>query len=291
MDKLHTVLLTVARLALAAMLCVTLVIALLCSSLRVVFERGTYTNIAETDAVVSALYTEVLELLESECLFYDLPYDTMKTALSEDTVKTVLTAHVDAAYETLQNGEPLPTITLDSYPFKAAIDSFFNTLPVEERPLDPDASATIATELSQSLSHVMSMGIGNKVLQTAHPLFVRVHRFADTSVWWLFAVIVLTAVSLIPVKATLRQRAYSTTGALFLGSALIAVPTWLFVGLDFPDKLAIGDSALREFVNTVLYTVIDRMNTLVTAAFIVSLLLLIASIVWVVKVNENKTAS
>ena len=290
MDKWQNGLLTVGRFVLAAVLCVALVAALLCFALQTACERGVYIAAAETDAVVSALHTEVLEQLESECLFYDLPYDTMKTALPLDTVKTVVTERASAVHTALATGASLPSVTLSAAPFKTAIDSFFDTLPMEERPLDTDASQTIATELSESLSRVLSMGIGDKVLKTAHPLFARAHRLADMRVWLLLGVFMLAAVGMIPVKTTFRRRAYSTVGALFLGSAITAVPTWLFASLDFPAKLAIGDSALRDFVRTVLYTVIDRMTVIVTIAFIVSAVLLTASVVWLVKDKKQKTA-
>ena len=212
MDKLRNGLLTVGRFVLAAVLCVAVALTVTCVSLRTVFKREAYTEAAATDAMVSALHTEVLEHLESECLFYDLPYDTMQAAISVDTVKTVLNERGSAVYDALSGGTPMPSVTLDSAPFKTAIDSFFDTLPTEERPLDSDASQTIADELTESVSLLMTMGMGDKFLTTAHPLFVRAHRLVDIGAWLWLAVVILTVVSMIPVKSTLRQRAYSTAG-------------------------------------------------------------------------------
>ena len=291
MDKRQNVLLAVGRSLLAVALCVLFAAVMFCLSLKPLFERSVYEKAVATDAVISALHAEVLDHMASECLFYDLPYDTLKTAVPVDMVKTILHERASVVYEALENGAQMSSVIVDPAPFKAAIDSFFNTLPSEERPLDPDASATIAAELAEGVSWVMNMGIGDKLINIVHPLFARAHRFIDMGVWFLFAVIVLAAVSMLPVKTTLRQRAYSTAGALFIGSALVSVPTWLFAGLDFPDKLAIGDSALRELVNTVLYTAIHRMTLVTTTVFIVCAALLTASVVWLVKQKEEKTVS
>ncbi len=283
MAKLQNALLAVGRFVLAAALCTSVVVALLSFSLQTVFEREVYTAAAEADTFVSSLHTEVLEHLESECLFYDLPYDTMSAALPAETVKAAVAERMAAVYDSLCTGEALPSVTLDSAPFKAAIDSFFDTLPVEERPLDPDASQTIAGELAESIGLVMSVGISDKLLATVHPLFAEsspLRQLVDVRVWLLLAVVVLAAVSLIPLKSSVRQRTYSTAGALFIGSALVAVPVWLFAGHDLPSKLAIGDSALREYVNTILNAVIDRMTVITTIAFIVSALLLVVSVTW-----------
>lgn len=293
MAKLQNALLAVGRFVLAAALCASVVVALRSFSLQTVFEREIYTAAAASESFVSSLHAEALEHLESECLFYDLPYDTMSAALPVDTVKAVAAERMAAVYDSLCTGEELPSVTLDPAPFKAAIDSFFETLPVEERPLDPDASQTIAGELAESTALVMSIGISDKLLATAHPLFAdtsSLRRAASMGVWGLLAVIILAAVSLIPFKSTWRQRAYGTASALFIGSAVVAAPMWLFIRLDLPSKIAIGDSALREYVNRVLYTVLDRGNAVATTAFIATAIVLIASVVWIVTEKKQKTA-
>lgn len=286
-------LLSAARFLLAVVLCAAVVCSLLAFSLQAVFDSDVYGEAAETDVFVSALYTEVSEHLESECLFYDLPYDTVIKAMPVQTVQDVSREHITAVYDTLCHGTKLPSVTLDSTPFKRAIDSFFATLPVEERPLDPDASSTIAGELAESTALVMSIGISDKLLSSAHPLFAEaspLRRVAAMGIWALLAVVVLAAVSLFPFKSTLRQRAYGTASTLFVGSALVAVPMWMFAGLDLPFKIAIGDSALREYVNGVLYTVLGRANAIATITFVVTALLLIAAVVWLVTEKKEKTA-
>lgn len=286
-------LLSITRLLIAALLCVAVVFSLLAFSLQALFDPEVYTATAETDAFVSALYTEVSEHLESEGLFYDLPYDILKAAVPRQTVQAVAKKQMAAVYRTLCSGTKLPTLTLDPAPFKNAIDSFFGTLPVEERPLDPDASQTIAEELAESTALVMSIGISDKLIKTAHPLFAEsspLRRFANAGIWLLLAVIVLMAFSLFPFKSTLRQRAYNTASTLFIGSALVAVPMWLFIGLDLPSKIAIGDSALREYVNGSLYTVLGRANTIATLTFVVAAILLIVAVVWLVTEKNKKTA-
>ena len=286
-------LLSAARFLLAAVLCVAVVFSLLAFSLRAVFDPDVYAATAEADAFVSALDTEVSEHLESEGLFYDLPHDVLKAAVPVQTVQAVAKERMASAYRTLYSGTTLPNVTLDPAPFKNTIDSFFETLPAEERPLDPDASQTIAAELAESTALVMSIGISDKLLSTAHPLFAEtspLRRVANAGIWLLLAVVVLTAVSLIPFKSTLRQRVYGTAGALFIGSAVVAVPMWLFAALDLPLKIAIGDSALREYVNGVLYTVLGRANTVATIAFVVTAVLLIATVVWLVTEKNKKTA-
>ncbi len=283
----------IARFLLSVLLCAAVVCSLLAFLLQAVFDAEVYSTAAETETFVTKLHAEVMEHLESECLFYDLPYDTVKDAVPVQTVQAVAGERMAGVYQTLCYDEKLPEITLDPAPFKAAIDSFFETLPMEERPLDPDASKTIAGELAESTALVMSIGISDKVLSFARPLFAEsspLRRFSNAGVWLLLITVALMAVSAIPFKSTLRERAYGTASTLFVGSALVAVPVWLFVGLDFPSQIAIGDSALREYVNGALYTVLGRANTIVTVTFAVTAILLVAAVVWLVTDKKEKTA-
>ena len=152
------------------------------------------------------------------------------------------------------------------------------------------AAATIAADFAKGTASVMQLGLTAKMVQTAHPLFAEdslPRRVVSLYPWWSLATVVLVAISLLPFKSTLRQRAYGTAGALFIGSALAAVPTWLFVSLDFPSSIALGESALRTYVRETLYAVLDRMQFITTVAFVVGAVLLIASIVWNVYRKPN----
>ncbi|MBQ9963976.1 MAG: hypothetical protein IJP14_02520 [Clostridia bacterium] len=278
-------LLGIVRFVITAGLCVSLAAVLLLSGLRVLFDREWYVQTTREPAFVEQLQADIADYLEDECLFYGIPFESVKDVLTEQQIQAAAEKRMASVYDALCSGGEPTAVTVDAAPFTAAIQAYFDTLPAEERPLDTEAAGTIATDFASGVASVMQLGISGKIVATAHPAFAEdslPRRVLGTVHWWAVAVLVLTGLSLIPYGSTLHKRAYSTTGALFIGSALAAVPTWLFVRLDFPASIALGESALREYVQLLLYTVLDRLNVITATAFAISAVLLLASVVWTV---------
>lgn len=288
------VLLTVGRLAVAAIVCVSLAVSLLLWSAGALFNhRELYVSVAKDDAFIEALEADVRDHLEDECLFYGIPFEVMDGVVTPAQMRAAAKTRMESAYDALCSGGEPDAIVLDTAPFQAVIQAYFDSLPKEEQPLDTEAAATLAKDFADSVSSVMQLGVTAKLLKTAHPLFAedalprKVLRLLPFSV---LITVLFALVGLIPVKTTLRQRVYGVSGALFVGSALIAVPTWLFVGLDFPATIALAESALREYVRLLLYAVLDRMTLITTTAFVISAMLLIAAVIWLVIEKKEKTA-
>ncbi len=282
-NRLIRVLLAIGRTVLAIGIVISLAASLLLFSLSVLFDRELYRTHAQTKAFVTALQTDVDEFLEDECLFYGIPREVVSTVLTAEQIQKAAETRMLSVYDALCNGSEPVTVTVDAAPFTKAIQAYFDTLPIEEQPLDTMAAATIAADFAKGTASVMQLGLTAKMVQTAHPLFAEgslPRRVVSLYPWWSLATVVLVAISLLPFKSALRQRAYGTAGALFVGSALAAVPTWLFVSLDFPASIALGESALREYIRLVLYAVLERTQAITTTAFVIGAVLLIATIVW-----------
>ena len=130
----------VGRLVLSLLLVLSVAATFLsCFVKYVFFNRSLYVQAAESPAFLQAVNTAFGEVLEADCLFYDLPVDTVKTAISEEQVKETVTAYMTSVYDVLCSGETLASASVDSSLFQKAIDSFFASLPEEERPMDPNA--------------------------------------------------------------------------------------------------------------------------------------------------------
>lgn len=294
-NRMVHVLLTVGRLLVAVIVCVSLAVSLLLWSMGALLDREVYVSVAADDAFITALQADVRDHLEDECLFYGIPFEVMDGVVTAEQMRSTAQARMGSVYDALYSGGEPDTIVLDAAPFQAVIQAYFDSLPIEEQPLDTAAAATVAKDFAEGVSAVMQLGITAKLVKTAHPVFAEgsLPRTVLRVFPWCVVITVLFAlVGMIPVKTTLRQRAYGVSGALFVGSTLVAVPTWLFVGLDFPASIALGESALREYVRLLLYTVLDRMTVITTTAFVISAILLIASIVWlVIEKKGNEVAS
>ncbi len=292
-NRMVRVLLTVGRLAIAVIVCVSLAVSLLLWSAGALFDRELYVSVAADDAFIAALEADVRDYLEDECLFYGIPFEVMDGVVTAEHMRSAAKTRMGSVYDALSGGGEPDAVVMEIAPFQTVIQAYFDSLPREEQPLDTAAAATVAKDFADGVSSVMQLGITAKLVKTARPVFaenalprkaLRVLPFA------VLLTVLFALVGLIPVKTTLRRRAYGVSGALFAGSTLVAVPTWLFVGLDFPASIALVESALREYVCLALYTVLDRMTVIATTAFVISAILLIASIVWLVTDKTEKTA-
>lgn len=270
-----------ARTVLAVLLALTALAGLLSLSARQVYQLARY-SAAANDAFYDSLYVAVQDHLQSEALFYGIPYETLQQGVTKPSVRAAVEPSIASVYGTLRGDNTMADIVLPTEPFRAAVQAYFDGLPVEEQPLDPKAAETIAGEVAKSTALVAAAGIGDRTLNLVKPLFSNSSlpkRVAD-AFWWLVAALgVLTVVSVLPIGRSWRERLQSTAGSLFIGTAMAAVPAFLFARLDFPSKLVIGESALREYVSAFLYELIDSIRTLTLTAFIVAAVLLVITTV------------
>lgn len=257
-----------------------------------VYSERLYRDIPNDPAFVQGMTDYVLDDLEAECLFYDLPFDTIKTAVTTEWIRELSRQYTASVYTALCSGEELKPLDVDPAPYRAVIDSFFASLPEEERPLDVNAAATLSQELATSTEAVLAGGIINRFLGYGHDLVYGDTPLRKTAsmAWWSLAAAVLFAVlSLIPWGGRL-QRFYATAGSLFVGSALAFVPLWLLKRHDLVNRLVLGDSPLKLYVGGILDGAVGGMTAAALWVFIGCAVLLVAAAVLLVryKAKENK---
>ena len=283
-------LVSVGRLLISALTCLSAAVLLLSLSARTLYQPSPFEAAAKGD-FRTALYAEVQDHLQSEALFYGIPYEVLQTGITQESLDKAVAARMASVYSRLCEGEQLAPVAVDAAPFEAAIAAYFKTLPVEEQPLDTNAAATIAGEIVDSTALVAASGIAERTLSLTDSVFRKTawpRRIGDCTLWAAIGLCVLTVLSLIPIGRSFRSRLQSTAGALFVGTALVAIPVWLFERLDFPSSLVIAESALREYVTTLLYTAIGQVSTLTRGAFILSAALLVIATV-ILALKKEKT--
>ncbi len=280
------------RFTLSVLLVISMAATFLCCFVKYVFlNRTKYIQAAESPAFLEAVNTAVSETLEAECLFYDLPFETIQTAISEEQIKTTVTSYMVSVYDSLCTGKTLSSVSVDSSLFQAAIDSFFTSLPESERPLDVNASKTIAEDLSKAIAPVLQAGLNDSLVSKGHVVFSAtspLRKIADFSVVFVVLTVVLAVAHWFLGEANRAQRTYSTAGVLLLGCSSVLVPLWLLRWYDLPSRLVLGESSLKQYVNGVLYTTLDNAHTMVLIPFIVCAVLLIVSVIWLIRLSVKE---
>lgn len=270
----------------------TAVAVLLCATDRVVFSESVYSNLIKDTAFTDTMRTYLLDDLEAECLFYDVPFDKVKTAVTTEWVNDLSSDYMAIAYDTLHKGSSEREFSVDPAPYRAVLQNFFASLPENERPLDEKAAETIAKELAQSTQQVLAGGMINTVLDYGYRFVYGnelLRRVMGYGGWAVTAVLVLTILSLLPFGSTWRQRAYATAGSLFLGSALAFVPLWLLQRYGLAARLALGASPLKLYVTGIVDGMIDGMTATAGWIFVGTAVLLVAAVVVLALTKNHKT--
>lgn len=253
------------------------------------YDRAAYTKAAHSPELIESVHVALLNGLESECLFYDLPFETMKTAVSKEVVETLVTTQTSAVYDALFDGKPLPTLLWDSAAFTQTIQSFFDTLPKQDRPSDTVAQ-TIADDLINSLSPILNIGLSDKLLKQGHDMVEKLSPlrvFASLTIPLLIVSAILATALWLLTPKNIPQRLQSVFGMTFLGFSVVAVPLWLLQWYDLPARLVLGESALKDYVDGVLYQIIDHSVTITSIVFAVSAVVLVASVVFRVRTSQK----
>lgn len=252
---------------------------------HILLNESVYHAVPEAAGFVEGMTGFVLEDLGHECELYENGeqlYSHLKTAVSEEWIASLSRQYAEAVYEALMTGEALRPVTVDPAAYRQAIEAFAATLPETERP-DTDAVAGMAQELADSTADVLQSGLVDRVLPSAHRYIygnATVLRLSSLFGWSLGATALLIVLNTIWVGSDPRRRAYLTSGALFLGSALAAVPLWMLRRHGLAERLVLGEGPLKLYVSGVVNGLIDRMANAAGWTFVVCAVLLIAAVVW-----------
>lgn len=262
---------------------VTTLTVVACGLRGYVFNENVYRTLPQDPAFINQLTVFVLDDLEAECLFYDLPFDQIKTAVTPDFMQSLARDYAAAVTQSLVTGANLTSPTVEASAYKPVVQAFFNSLPPEERPPDENAAADVAGELATSTAQVLGGGgVSNRLPTLAHTLVynnVVLRGLASVAGWLTVLTVLCAAVCWWLSGAGWRRRSYATAGALFLGSVLACMPLWLVHRHNLAERVALGDSPLKLYVTHVLNATLGGMSTLGWWVFAVSAVLLIGSVV------------
>ena len=274
----------------AVLLTALVAVTTLAAGLRLyVYNETVYRNVPNDPAFVRGMTEYVLSGLEDECLFYDLPFDTMKTAVTEELIRSFSKEYTAAVYASLCSGEAIAPFTVDPSVYRPTLDAFFASLPEEKRPLDPLAAQTLSEELAKSTGTVLSSGLINSALGYGHDFVygnTPLRRFASL-VWWLLAAaLVLLGISLIP-WGGFKNRVYATAGSVFVGASLAFVPLFMLKQHNLAERLVLGESPLKLYVKGLLDSVVNGITAVALWVFIFAAVFLLAAVVLLLKGKRN----
>lgn len=263
--------------------CLATLLAILSAVIKnTLLDESTYVSVTERPGFVEDMTAFVRDELESECLFYDLPFSVIDEALSDARVETFAREYAHNVYETLTTGTALEFPEWQAQPFVDAVNTFFESLPDADRPLDITAADTVGNELSACAFSMLKAGLDEKLLMVGHRVFSHplLCRLVDWFGWFVTAAVLFATAGLLLAWRQIRYHLYSTALTLGIGSATSFFSFWLLRRYDPASRLALMDSPLKLYVDAVLNAILDEAIYISGWCFgIASVLVLVAIVI------------
>lgn len=275
---------TIALTLLNVLLCLAVLLSFLLTALsftmnQAIGEREDYRRVAQDPAMIDALLDYARVDLETECLFYGLPFDVIDQSLTQKDAKNFSLTYIDAVYDAVFISGTLTFPAVDAALFRDAIATQLAEEDVEDAIIDE-----LAAEFAAVTTAAWRLGITQKILNP-------VHRIA-TNPWavrFLNGGPVLAGITALLIAAGLalrwrhiRRQTYLLTGTLTAGSILLFIPLWLLDRYGVAEKLVLGDSPLRLFMIRWLNAVTSQLADFAKWVLLVSAVLTLAAVIWMV---------
>lgn len=249
---------------------------------RYLLRDTVYERIPQDETFVTGMKEYILDVVQDECLFYNLPFDTVGQAVTDEWVGSLCEEYTATMYAAMNSGEKVGDFVVDPTPYREVLETFFASLPEEKQPLDPNTANTIAEELAIGTAHVLQGGVSDKLIDYGHRFIygnATMHRIRGLHGWLWLLTAVAAVCCLLPIHTSWQRRVYATAGALFIGSALVFAPLQLLHWHNVPSRWVLGDSPLKLYADRIWNGVIGGMTNTALVLFIACGVLLLISIV------------
>lgn len=284
---------TIALTLLNVLLCLALLLSFLLTALsfavrRAVGEREDYRRLVEDPAMAEALLDYARVDLETECLFYGLPFDIIDQSLSAEDATAFSLTYIDAVYDAVFVSGTLTFPAVDAAQFHGSIATALAQEEIEDAVIDD-----LAAEFAAVTTAAWRLGITQKILTPIHGIVTNkwVVRYLNGGPALAGVTALLFAAGLALRWRRIRRQAYVLTGTLTAGSILLFVPLWLLHRYGVAEKLVLGDSPLRTFMIRWVRFITAQLADFATWVLIASAALTLLAVIWAVWPKREKGAA
>ncbi len=246
-----------------------------------VADEANYIAVAHDPAFSEQMMSYVREDLESECLFYDLPFTVLDEALSLEQIRTFSLEYVAGVYDSLLYGAELESPEWGAQPFITAVQHFFDSLPAEEKPFDETAAVTVGTELADCTAAFLKGGIRERFLEMGHRLFLHPlfgALLGKIPVFFLLAVVCVVGIFLCGWRKW-KESVYASCFALSLSAFLAWVSFELLNRYDLMERIALADSPLKLYIESFYNSFLQEALSVTSFCLLITVVLFLVSIV------------
>lgn len=255
------------------------------------FDRDFYRNNIADEVYCKKITEFIREDAELDCNIYQLPFSVVESQLGYDKVAEQCQVYIDAFYDSLYSGESSIAVDFPEDGLYSAVYDYFIEDGIEAERAADDATY-ISTELAKRAEENICALTEQRFISLLSEKVFSVeifHKLADVFFWAVGAAVVSLALILLFGARTFSLRLYVTGGVIFMASSVVFVPVWLLRMYDLPSKLVLAASPMKSLFEGFWYSLVDRMFYISLAGFVISVIALVAAVIFIVY-KKNRTA-
>ena len=242
-----------------------------------VFNKDYYRDIATEDSYLECIREDIDGILEYESLYYGIPFETLKTAVDDSIIRDASINFSDNMYSYLNSDYDLVLSDFCIDELKNVISEYYFSVGDKDTSLVDEVSESISSEISNA---VYSSSIEELLYVLRSKLF---NNFAIKTFKSLYAILPITALGLLSgafylMRGSVIKRIYNLSGVLFSVSSAVFAPVLVLKLYDLPSKIVLSRTAFSEFIFGAIYRATDVMFVISLILFVISALVLVASV-------------
>lgn len=248
-------------------------------------DESTYKKYVISDDYVAQLENIIIDRLESEALFYDIPVEYVNAAVDTDTLYLLSENYITELIAALKTGGELPTSEYSVDKFAVQINRYLNDNPEIAVYFEQETINELSVVFADTVNNVLNNFINiNAIASAARTVYSNkyINLLADSFYYIVIAALLCgIGIILLNLKNVLWG-IYKCFGTIWCGSVLLFVPAKLIENYDLPSKLILEQGPFKVLLDGILYSFTDvcvKYSTVIfasaSAALAISIILLI----------------
>ncbi len=249
-----------------------------------------YTYYIDETSFKQRMVPLIREAVEDECLFYGIPSQLFDSPPFYEQLYRSAQQQIDHVQAVIQSGAASVFSPMDDSLYCAAVETYFCTLPIEQRPSEISIVQSVGKTIAQTAYNTVKLSIPSSVT-TQIGKVVNHPAIKTVVVWWP----IWAAVALLSVVVNLRIYCNCRTKILYrlslitaVACASVFVPLWLLYLYDVPAKISLGESMLSWCFDTIYTGKVDQLLCLTGVIVVLAAACLVTVIVFVTKTSQRR---
>lgn len=263
-------------------LCLCVVLSGLSFVASAFLDEAIYTDQIVTDEYVDEIENILIERLEADSLFYDIPIDYILAGLDRAELESISAEYVRALIQSFKSGAQIPKAEYDAAYFENEIKRYLADNPDIGSFYEEETVIEIAGELKLTVDHALNsfidIGVIESIVRSAYSN--KYIAFAANNFYSFVGVgVLLAAILFILNGKKILWGIYSALGSVWCGAVLLFVPAYIIKSNNFLANTILEKGPFKLLLNGIYELLIGRLMSFSTILFIVSSVALLVSII------------